>query len=180
MGRHRGPFLKNHSVEGDAHAGRFIQQISGEDDAVAAQRPANPSDGLRAACRFGRERFQHSTSTTRLKRSHRTIGPYALPLWYTPTDREFSDRQTRRAQNTVCADRPLQKGLKRVMIRKNGRPRFRCGVQGMVSASGRVKPGVSLLLISPGLAGRFSNNRNFRGKLSSPLLTVRPALANAR
>ena len=43
----------------------------------------------------------------------------------------------------------FQKGLKRAMIRKNARPRFRCGVLGVVMTTGRIALGDSVTVDLP-------------------------------
>ena len=58
----------------------------------------------------------------------------------------------------------FQKGLKRAMIRQNEHPRFRCGVLGVVRATGPVMPGDPVTVdLSPGWPGRFPNYRTSKG-----------------
>jgi MOSC domain-containing protein YiiM len=47
----------------------------------------------------------------------------------------------------------FQNGLKQAMIRKHEHPRFRCGVLGVVSATGRIAPG-DLVIVDLPQAGR--------------------------
>ena len=146
--------LDDHGVEGDAHAGRFVQHRN-----LAKQMPAMRNN--RQVHLLAMELLTDLTSLGftvapgELGENVTTGGldltrfPLGTHLWIgTSAVVELTGLRT------PCAliDR-FQKGLKRTMIRKNEQPRFRCGVLGVVRAAGHIAPGDRINVEFPSSSG---------------------------
>jgi MOSC domain-containing protein YiiM len=133
--------VEDHGVEGDAHAGHFIQHKY-----LAKKTPAAPNN--RQVHLIASELF------TELASNGFNVAPGDLGENVTTKGLDLTNFPlgTRlRIGNsaiieltglrTPCAliDR-FQKGLKRAMIVKHRHPRFRCGVLGVVRATGQIAP----------------------------------------
>src|SRR5882757_10553104 len=133
--------IEDHGVEGDAHAGRFIQHRF-----LAKKMPVLPNN--RQVHLMPSELFSELASSGfhvapgNLGENVTTAG---LDLTKFPLGTRLRIGSSAIVEltglRTPCAliDR-FQKGLKQTMIRKNERPRFRCGVLGVVTATGRITP----------------------------------------
>ena len=134
--------IEDHGVEGDAHAGRFMQHRY-----LAKQMPALLNN--RQLHLMASELFAD------LRSSGFTIAPGELGENVTTAGLSLTNfplgtrlRMGRSAVveltglRTPCAliDR-FQNGLKRAMIMKHEQPRFRCGVLGVVKTTGHIRPG---------------------------------------
>jgi hypothetical protein len=134
--------VADYGVAGDAHAGRFVQHRF-----LAKKMPLRLNDRqihLMAAELFAELAASgFSIAPGQLGENVVTAG---LDLTSLPLGARLQIGTSAIVEltglRTPCAliDR-YQKGLKRAMISKNEHPRFRCGVLGVVSATGRVVPG---------------------------------------
>jgi hypothetical protein len=134
--------VENHGVEGDAHAGRFVRHRY-----LAAKTPEllnNRQVHLMASELFSElASVGFIVSSGDLGENVTTEGLdlTSFPLGTRPRigDSAFVELTGLR---TPCSliDR-FQKGLKRAMIRKNARPRFRCGVLAVVKATCQIAAG---------------------------------------
>jgi MOSC domain-containing protein YiiM len=134
--------VENHGVEGDAHAGRFIQHRF-----LAKKMPMMPNNRQVHLIPF--ELFSELASSGfhvgpgNLGENITTAG---LDLTILPLGTRLRIGSSAIVEltglRTPCAliDR-FQKRLKRAMIMKREQPKFRCGVLGVVRATGRVMPG---------------------------------------
>jgi MOSC domain-containing protein YiiM len=134
--------LEDHGVEGDAHAGRLMQHRY-----LAKQMPAMLNN--RQVHLLASELFAELTSSGftvapgELGENVTTVG---LDLTKFPLGTRLRIGSSAVVEltglRTPCAliDR-FQKGLKRAMIMKHDQPRFRCGVLGVVTATGHIAPG---------------------------------------
>jgi MOSC domain-containing protein YiiM len=134
--------VTEHGIAGDAHAGRFIQHRY-----LAKTMPLRLND--RQVHLMASELFAElavrgfDVSPGQLGENVVTAG---LDLTIFPLGTRLRIGGSAIVEltglRTPCAliDR-FQKGLKQAMIRKHERPRFRCGVLAIVSATGRVAPG---------------------------------------
>jgi MOSC domain-containing protein YiiM len=134
--------VEGHGVEGDAHAGRFIQH-----EYLARKSPAAPNN--RQVHLIASELFTELASNGfnvtpgELGENVTTKG---LDLMNCPLGTRLIIGTSAIVEltglRTPCAliDR-FQKGLKRAMIVKHQHPRFRCGVLGVVRATGPIAPG---------------------------------------
>ena len=134
--------VEDHGVEGDAHAGRFIQHRY-----LAKKMPAAPNN--RQVHLIASELF------TELASSGFNVAPgdlgenvttKGLDLIGFPLGTRLQIGNSAIIELTglrtpcVLIDR-FQKGLKRAMIMKHQHPRVRCGVLGVVRATGHIAPG---------------------------------------
>ena len=148
--------IKDHGVEGDAHAGRFIQHRY-----LAKKTPLlfnNRQVHLMASELFTELASSgFHVSPGELGENLTTEG---LNLTYLPLGTRLRIGNSAVVEltglRTPCAliDR-FQRGLKRAMIRKHERPRFRCGVLGVVTVSGRITPGDFVLADLPPSGGEM-------------------------
>lgn len=134
--------VEDHGVEGDAHAGRFIQHRF-----VAKKMPVLPNN--RQVHLMPSELFSElasggfSVTPGSLGENVTTAG---LDLTKFPLGTRLRIGNSAIVEltglRTPCAliDR-FQKGLKRAMIMKHEQPRFRCGVLGVAKATGDIAPG---------------------------------------
>jgi hypothetical protein len=134
--------VMDHGVEGDAHAGHFIRHRY-----LARTTPSRLND--RQIHLMASELFAElaangfSIAPGQLGENVITAG---LDLTRFPLGTRLRIGSSAIVELTglrtpcVLLDR-FQKGLKRAMIRQSEHPRFRCGVLGVVSATGRVMPG---------------------------------------
>jgi MOSC domain-containing protein YiiM len=134
--------LEGHGVEGDAHAGRFIQHRY-----LAKKMPVllnNRQVHLMASELFAELASSgFNVAPGNLGENVTTAG---LDLTKFPLGTRLRIGSSAIVElsglRTPCAliDR-FQKGLKRAMIMKHEQPRFRCGVLGVVRATGQIAPG---------------------------------------
>ena len=134
--------VRDYGVEGDAHAGRFIQHRY-----LAKTTPLRLND--RQIHLMASELFAELAASG-FNLAPGQLGENVITAGLDLTRFPLGTRLRMGSSATVeltglrtpCAliDR-LQKGLKRAMIRQKDHPRFRCGVLGVVSATGRVMPG---------------------------------------
>ena len=134
--------IEDHGVEGDAHAGRFIQHRF-----LAKKMPVLPNN--RQVHLMPSELFSELASSGfhvvpgNLGENVTTAG---LDLTKFPLGTCLRIGNSAIVEltglRTPCAliDR-LQKGLKRAMIMKHKQPMLRCGVLGVVRESGQIAPG---------------------------------------
>jgi MOSC domain-containing protein YiiM len=142
--------IEGHGVVGDAHAGRFVQHRY-----LARKRPNLPN--LRQIHLMASELFAELAS------NGFTVAPGALGENVTSRGVDITNLPlgTRlRIGNSavveltglrtpcVLIDR-FKKGLKREMIQKFGHPRFKCGVFGVVKATGIIVPGDPMMAELP-------------------------------
>ena len=144
----------NHGVEGDAHAGRFMQHRY-----LAKQMRAMRNN--RQVHLLAKELFAVLTSLGftvvpgELGENVTTVG---LDLTKFPLGTRLRIGSSAVVEltgvRTPCAliDR-FQKGLKRAMIMKHEQPRFRCGVLGVVRAAGHIAPGDRINVEFPSSSG---------------------------
>jgi MOSC domain-containing protein YiiM len=146
--------VEDHGVEGDAHAGRFIQHRF-----MARKMPVLPNN--RQVHLMPSELFSELASSGfhvapgNLGENVTTAG---LDLTKFPLGTRLRIGNSAIVEltglRTPCAliDR-FQKGLKRAMIMKHEQPMFRCGVLGVAKATGDIAPGdpISVELPSCGL-----------------------------
>ena len=134
--------VEDHGVEGDAHAGRFMQHRY-----LAKTMPAPPNN--RQVHLMASELFAElATSGFDVAPGNlgENVATAGLDLTKFPLGTRLQIGPSAIVEltglRTPCAliDR-FQKGLKRAMIVKDQRPRFRCGVLGVVRAAGQVAPG---------------------------------------
>ena len=133
--------VADHGVAGDAHAGRFVQHRY-----QAKKTPLRLND--RQVHLIASELFAElalcgfHVAPGQLGENVITEG---LNLTHFPLGTRLRIGSSAIVEltglRTPCAliDR-FQKGLKQTMIRKNEGPRFRCGVLGVVTATGRITP----------------------------------------
>jgi MOSC domain-containing protein YiiM len=152
--RDRITLVKDHGVDGDAHAGRFIQHryLAKKMPLLLNNRQVHlmaselfaelASSGFHIAPgELGENVTTAGLDLTNLPLGTRLrIGSLAIV--------ELSGLRT----PCVLIDR-FQKTLKRAMIRKHDHPRFRCGVLGVVTATGETSPGDPVTVDLP-LSGR--------------------------
>jgi MOSC domain-containing protein YiiM len=134
--------VEDHGVEGDTHAGRFMQHRY-----LAKTMPALPNN--RQVHLMASELFTELAlngfyvAPGDLGENVTTAG---LDLIKFPLGTRLQIGPSAIVEltglRTPCAliDR-FQKGLKRAMIMRDQRPRFRCGVLGVVRATGQIAPG---------------------------------------
>jgi hypothetical protein len=134
--------IEDHGVEGDAHAGRFIQHRF-----LVKKMPVLPNN--RQVHLMPSELFSELAASGfhvapgNLGENVTTAG---LDLTKFPLGTCLRIGNSAIVEltglRTPCAliDR-LQKGLKRAMIMKHEQPMFRCGVLGVVRESGQIAPG---------------------------------------
>jgi MOSC domain-containing protein YiiM len=137
-------------VEGDAHAGRFIQHRF-----LAKKMPVLPNN--RQVHLMPSELFSQLASSGfhvapgNLGENVTTAG---LHLTKFPLGTRLRIGSSAIVEltglRTPCAliDR-FQKGLKRALIRKHEQPMFRCGVLGIVRETGQIAPGVRITVELP-------------------------------
>jgi MOSC domain-containing protein YiiM len=142
--------VENHGVEGDAHAGRFIQHRF-----LAKKMPVLPNN--RQVHLMPSELFSELASSGfhvasgNLGENVTTAG---LDLTKFPLGTCLRIGNSAIVEltglRTPCAliDR-LQKGLKRAMIMKHEQPMFRCGVLGVVRETGQIAPGDRIIVELP-------------------------------
>lgn len=142
--------LEDHGVEGDAHAGRFIQHRY-----LVKKIPVLPNN--RQVHLMASELFTELASSGfivtpgNLGENVTTAG---LNLINFPLGTRLRIGSSAIVEltglRTPCAliDR-FQKGLKRAMIMKHEQPLFRCGVLGVVSAAGPIAPGDPVIVEFP-------------------------------
>jgi MOSC domain-containing protein YiiM len=142
--------VKEHGVEGDAHAGRLIQHRY-----LAKKTPLLLNN--RQVHLIASELFAELASSGfqvtpgELGENVTTAG---LDLTNLPLRTRLRIGSSAIVEltglRTPCAliDR-FQKGLKRAVIRKHEHPRFRCGVLGVVMTTGRIAPGDSVTVDLP-------------------------------
>ena len=134
--------VEDHGVEGDAHAGQFMQHCY-----LAKQMPAllnNRQVHLLASELFAELMSSgFAVAVGELGENVTTVG---LDLTKFPLGTRLRIGGSAVVEltglRTPCAliDR-FQKGLKRAMIMKHEQPRFRCGVLGVVRTTGCIAPG---------------------------------------
>jgi MOSC domain-containing protein YiiM len=134
--------LEDHGVEGDAHAGRFMQHRY-----LAKQIPAMRN--IRQVHLLASELFAELTSggfTVAPGDLGENVTTRGLDLTKIPLGTRLRIGSSAVVEltglRTPCSliDR-FQKGLKRAMILKHEQPQFRCGVLGVVRATGHIVPG---------------------------------------
>jgi MOSC domain-containing protein YiiM len=134
--------VENHGVEGDAHAGRFVRHRY-----LAAKTPELLNN--RQVHLMASELFAELVSVGFIVSSGdlgENVTTEGLDLTSFPLGTRLRIGDSAIVEltglRTPCSliDR-FQKGLKRAMIRKNARPRFRCGVLGVVKATGQIAAG---------------------------------------
>ena len=142
--------VENHGVEGDAHAGGFIQHRF-----LAKKMPVLPNN--RQVHLMPSELFSELASSGfhvapgNLGENVTTSG---LDLTKFPLGTCLGIGNSAIVEltglRTPCAliDR-LQKGLKRTMITKHEQPMFRCGVLGVVRETGQIAPGDRIIVELP-------------------------------
>src|ERR1700710_1695185 len=142
--------IEEHGVEGDAHAGGFVQHRY-----LAKKMPALPNS--RQVHLIASELFMElpsrgfNVAPGDLGENVTTAG---LDLTNLPLGTRLQIGSSAIVEltglRTPCAliDR-FQKGLKRAVIRKHEHPRFRCGVLGVVMTTGRIAPGDSVTVDLP-------------------------------
>lgn len=146
--------VKDHGVEGDAHAGRFIQHRY-----LAKKMPLLPNN--RQVHLIASELFTELASSgfeVRPGELGENLTIAGLNLIELPLGTCLSIGSSAVVEltglRTPCAlIDGFQKGLKRALIRKYDYPRFRCGVLGVVRATGRIAPGDPITVDCP-LSGR--------------------------
>jgi MOSC domain-containing protein YiiM len=129
-------------VEGDAHAGRFVRHRY-----LAKQLPAllnNRQVHLLASELFAElTKIGFTVAPGELGENVTTVGLHLTKFPLATRLRIGSSAVVElTGLRTPCAliDR-FQKGLKRAMIMKHEQPKFRCGVLGVVRATGHIVPG---------------------------------------
>jgi MOSC domain-containing protein YiiM len=147
--------VEEHGVEGDAHAGRFVQHRY-----LAKKMPALPNS--RQVHLIASELFMELASRGfnvapgDLGENVTTAG---LDLTNLPLGTRLQIGNSAIVEltglRTPCAliDR-FQKGLKRAVIAKHQEPRFRCGVLGVVTATGHIAPGDAVIVELPSFGRR--------------------------
>jgi MOSC domain-containing protein YiiM len=142
--------VEDHGVEGDAHAGRFIQHRF-----VARKMPVLPNN--RQVHLMPSELFSELASIGfpvapgNLGENVTTAG---LDLTKFPLGTRLRIGNSAIVEltglRTPCAliDR-FQKGLKRAMIMKHEQPTFRCGVLGVAKSTGDIAPGDPIIAELP-------------------------------
>jgi MOSC domain-containing protein YiiM len=134
--------VEDHGVEGDAHAGRFVRHRY-----LAAKTPGLLNN--RQVHLMASELFAELASVGFIVTSGdlgENVTTEGLDLTSFPLGTRLRIGDSAIVEltglRTPCSliDR-FQKGLKRAMIRKNARPRFRCGVLGVVKATGQIVAG---------------------------------------
>jgi MOSC domain-containing protein YiiM len=147
--------VEEHGVEGDAHAGRFVQHRY-----LAKKMPALPNS--RQVHLIASELFMELASRG-FKVAPGDLGENVttagLDLTNLPLGTRLQIGNSAIVEltglRTPCAliDR-FQKGLKRAMIAKHQQPRFRCGVLGVVTATGHIAPGDAVIVELPSFGRR--------------------------
>jgi MOSC domain-containing protein YiiM len=134
--------IEDHGVEGDAHAGRFMQHRY-----LAKQMPALLNN--RQVHLIASELFADLSSigfTVAPGELGENVTTAGLNLTNFPLGTRLRMGRSAVVEltglRTPCAliDR-FQNGLKRAMIMKHEQPRFRCGVLGVVKTTGHIRPG---------------------------------------
>ena len=134
--------IEDHGVQGDAHAGRYIQHRY-----LAKQMPVMANN--RQVHLIASELFTDlASSGFNVAPGHlgENVTTASLDLTKFPLGTRLLIGNSAIVEitglRTPCGliDR-FQKGLKRMMIRKQEHPRFRCGVLGVVRATGQIAPG---------------------------------------
>ena len=134
--------LEDHGVEGDAHAGQFMQHRY-----LAKQMPAMRNN--RQVHLLATELFADLSSlgfTVAPGELGENVTTVGLALTKFPLGTRLRIGSSAVVEltgvRTPCAliDR-FQKGLRRKMICESGTPKFKCGVLGVVVAGGHVEPG---------------------------------------
>jgi MOSC domain-containing protein YiiM len=142
--------VEDHGVEGDAHAGRFIQHkyLAKEAPLLLNNRQVHlvASELFTELASSG---FHVSPGELGENVATEGLNLTCLPLG-TRLRIGSSAVVELTGLRTPCTliDR-FQRGLKRAMIRKHEHPRFRCGVLGVVKATGRIAPGDSVFVDLP-------------------------------
>ena len=134
--------IEDHGVEGDAHAGRFMQHRY-----LAKQKPSllnNRQVHLMASELFAD--LRSSGFTVAPGERGENVATAGLSLTNFPRGTRLRIGRSAVVEltglRTPCAliDR-FRNGLKRAMIMKQELPRFRCGVLGVVKTTGHIRPG---------------------------------------
>ena len=134
--------VENHGIEGDAHAGRFIRHRY-----LAAKMPGLLNN--RQVHLMASELFAELASMGFIVTSGdlgENVTTEGLDLTSFPLGTRLRIGDSAKVEltglRTPCSliDR-FQRGLKRAMISKNAHPRFRCGVLGVVTATGQIAAG---------------------------------------
>jgi MOSC domain-containing protein YiiM len=142
--------VEDHGVEGDAHAGRFVQHRY-----LANRMPVMPNN--RQVHLIASELFTNLGSSGfhvapgDLGENITTAGLYLTKLRLGTRLRLGRSAVVElTGLRTPCSliDR-FQKGLKRAMIMKHEQPRFRCGVLGVAKATGEIAPGDPIIVELP-------------------------------